>query len=66
VNSSKLAASDGIVELHFGRTPLIDLTVQTKLRALQNQLGEARLLITGLEEHTAFSSFAHSTKVLKI
>ncbi len=54
------------LEVNFRRTPLVDLTVQTKLRALQRQVGESRLMISGLEEHKANSSFAHATKVLKV
>lgn len=52
------------IEIDFSKSYLVDLTVQTKLKNLQREVGENKLLIKGLENHKASSSFPSSTKVL--
>lgn len=52
------------IEINFNRSPVIDMTVQTKLRALQRELGTDKLKIVGFEKHRALSEYAESTKVL--
>ena len=52
------------IEINFERSPIVDLTVQTKLRSLQREFGEENLIIVGLERHRSSSVYAEATKVL--